>query len=233
MHRIVAVLLLTLFSAAASAAERRPIADVAVDAMTKDTQAAPPDAGDRHLALVWWVPYEFWQAVLARDTDTPQSSKDALLNALAGVSLVGIVQADVSPLGAFNYYPEDAVQKNLRVTLTDGAGKSKTLKFVTEIPPDLQVALGAIKPILAAAMGNLGKNFHFYVLDDRADSGRVADPYQRGKIAVNLVRNGDVAMTATIDTPLDSLFVARTCPNGKPAHVTWKYCPWNGERLKD
>jgi hypothetical protein len=39
------------------------------------------------------------------------------------------------------------------------------------------------------------------------------------------------APTVVLETPLNSLFVPRTCPNGKPAHVSWKFCPWGGERL--
>jgi hypothetical protein len=36
-----------------------------------------------------------------------------------------------------------------------------------------------------------------------------------------------------IEMPIDALFVQRMCPNGKPAHVSWVVCPWDGGKLPD
>jgi hypothetical protein len=44
--------------------------------------------------------------------------------------------------------------------------------------------------------------------------------------------NADAVHMAELELPLDSLFVPRLCPNGKPAHVSWDYCPWSGKKLK-
>lgn len=229
--RTIATLLCLLLGADAAAAERRALTDIPVEALTKDTQVQPA-GGDRHLTLVWWVPYEFWAAMLARDAGIPQANKDALLAAVKGISLLGVVQADISAMGAFNYYSEDDVAAHLAATATDAGGKARPLTLLKEINPDLQVALGVFKPILTSAMGNLGANFHFFVLDDRAGAGRMMDPYLPGTLTVNLAKSDGAPLTARIEAPLDSLFVPRNCPNGKPAHVTWKFCPWNGERLK-
>ena len=83
-------------------------------------------------------------------------------------------------------------------------------------------------------MGNLGKNMHFYVLNDKSKSfPRLLDPYRKGQINIQLSRKDDVLMTASIEMPLNSLFVPRKCPNGKDAHISWKYCPWTGKRLEE
>jgi len=185
------------------------------------------------MTVVWWVPYEFWVAAMARDAGTTQASKDAILAAVKGISLLAVVQADISAMGAFNYYSEEAVAKGLLVTVTDPAGKARPATFVKKINPDLQVALGVFKPILTSAMGNLGANLHFFVLDDRAGAARAIDPYRRGALAVKLAKADGTPLAARIEMPLDSLFVPRTCPNGRPAHVTWRFCPWDGERLPD
>ena len=61
----------------------------------------------------------------------------------------------------------------------------------------------------------------------------MVDPYLQGLISVQIAkRNGDL-MTADIEMPLNSLFVPRKCPNGKDAHISWKYCPWSGKLLVD
>jgi len=111
--------------------------------------------------------------------------------------------------------------------------KTRTLEPVQTINPELELVLGIFKPILGAAMGNLGKNMHFYVLDDRTKSSkRLLDPYHAGRIRVQLAKTQGDIMTAEIETPLDALFVPRICPNGREAHVSWNYCPWSGTQLE-
>jgi hypothetical protein len=46
---------------------------------------------------------------------------------------------------------------------TNAKGTILKLPTVQTISPDLEVVLGVFKPILTAAMGNLGNNFHFKV----------------------------------------------------------------------
>ena len=224
---------LILFSITSSiAAERRSIRNVDVDAITKDTQVSPKGAGDEHVSFVWWVPYEFWQSILARDTSTSERDKKATLDALAGNSLIAVVQSDISAVGAFRFYSKEEVEKNMKVSFSDAGRNKKTLRPVQVVDPDLEVVLGVFKPLLSAAMGNLGANMHFYVFNDQGEAGeRLLDPYRKGIIRVELLKKSEELMTADIELPLNSLFVPRKCPNGKEAHVSWNYCPWSGTRL--
>ena len=65
-----------------------------------------------------------------------------------------------------------------------------------------------------------------------ADDGkRILDPYQPGGLQVDLKRKNNQPLQAKIEFPLNSLYVPRRCPNGKPAHVSWKFCPWTGAKL--
>jgi hypothetical protein len=83
-------------------------------------------------------------------------------------------------------------------------------------------------------MGKFGNKVHFYVLNDRSKSLlRLLDPYRKGLISVQLANRNDDQITADIEMPLNALFVPRQCPNGKDAHISWKYCPWSGKRLED
>jgi len=122
----------------------------------------------------------------------------------------------------------------MSLSFTAADGKRRTVTPMGTIDPNLGVVLAVFKPILGAAMGNLGNNMHFYVLDDRIEGApRLLDPYREGLISVQLMRKNGDWMTAEIEMPLNSLFVPRKCPNGKDAHVSWKYCPWSGKRLED
>jgi len=235
MKTLLALIMLMVFVGNhAVAAERKLLKDVVIDEMTKDSQATAKGAGDRHLGLAWWVPIEFWSSILERDTTTSAADKQAMLEVMAEVSLLAIVQADISGVGAFNYYTKQQVEDKMSITYTDAEDVKRQMTPIKTISPDLQVVLSVFKPILEAAMGNLGSNFHFYVLNDRtSNAGRIIDPYREGVIDVRLARQDGARLSLQIETPLNALFVPRLCPNGKAAHISWKYCPWSGSLLRD
>ena len=224
----------TMVATYSMAAEKKPIKDIDTDAFTSDTQVTPEGAGDNHMAFVWWIPNEFWESILSRDTTTSESNKKALLDAMSGISLIAIVQADISAFGTFNFYSKEEIEQSMKLSFTDADGKKQRLLPVQTITPDLEVVLGVFKPILGAAMGNLGNNMHFYVLNDSSKSSpRLLDPYQKGQIDIQLARRDKVLMDAGIEMPINALFVPRKCPNGKDAHISWVYCPWTGQRLEE
>lgn len=228
----IAFMIVLTVSAYSMAAEKKPLKDVATDAFTADTQTTLQGTGDNHVALAWWIPNEFWKSIFSRDTTTSESDKKAMLDAMSGISLLAVVQADITAFGAFQYYSKDEIERSMSISFTNADGKRLRLSPMQTINPDLEVVLNVFKPILAAAMGNLGNNMHFYVLNDKSKSShRLLDPYRKGQINIKLLRKDEVLMTASIEMPLDSLFVPRKCPNGKDAHISWKYCPWSGERL--
>jgi hypothetical protein len=58
-------------------------------------------------------------------------------------------------------------------------------------------------------------------------------PYEAGTLRFTMGASGDLtAIEGGIETPMNALFVPRLCPNGRPAHVSWKVCPWDGTALK-
>ena len=216
------------------AAQKKPLRDVDTDAFMADTQVALQGAGDNHAALVWWIPNEYWESIFSRDTTTSESDKKAMLDAMSGISLLAVVQGDITTFGAFKYYSKEEIEKNMLISFSDADGKKQRLSPMQKIDPDLEVILGSIKPILGAAMGNLGSNMHFYVLNDKSKAYfRLLDPYRKGQFNIQLSRRDKVLMPASIEMPLNSLFVPRKCPNGKDAHISWKYCPWTGKRLEE
>lgn len=214
------------------ALEKKSILEVTPEQMIEDTQVIAQGASDNHTSVVWWIPQEFWEATHARETSVSDVDKAALEGALKGVTLLGVVQADVSSASEFKFYSKEDVVKNIFVSYTDAAEKTQRVTVVEDIGPDLQVILDAMKPVLAQALGNMGENFHFFVLkDSNPDGGRLVNPLKSGVLNVKLEELSGNVINAKINLPLDSLFVPRKCPNGKDAHVTWGYCPWSGEKL--
>ena len=233
MKDLLLIFIITIVATSAIAAERKPIESVDIDEITTDTQVLPKGAGDNHLALAWWIPNEFWESILSRDTTTSEADKKSLLNVMSDYSLLAVVQADISSLGAFQFYTKKKIENGMFLSYTGINGINQKLLPIKEINPDLKVVLGTFKPVLSAAMGNLGSNMHFYVLNDKLKSSvRLMDPYSKGFINIQLTKQNDQLMMAKLETPLNSLFVPRKCPNGKDAHISWSYCPWSGKKLK-
>jgi hypothetical protein len=196
--------------------------------MTDELQVSPANTGGDFFNLNWWIPNEFWEASTAEDGE---ESTD-IFSAFKGYTIVAVVAANISSLGVFNYYSEDEITTHINVKYTDAGGKSRTMQIVKEPPTEVQMILGMMKPMLKAAMGAMGEHFHFIVLKDQTESGtRIADPYAEGSLSIGLNDRLDRSWTSAVDTPLNSLYVPRLCPNGKPAHISWKYCPWTGKKL--
>jgi hypothetical protein len=228
------IMMVTVVANYAMAGEKKQFKQIAIDDFTSDTQAMAKGTGDNHLAMVWWVPNEFWQSTLSRDMNTSAPDKKSLLDAISGVSLLGVVQADVSQFGAFSYYSKEEIEEKMSLSYLDADGKRLKLLPLHSIDPDLDIILRLFKPMLGAAMGSLGTNFHFYVLNDRVESSlRLLDPYKKGQIDIQLTRRDKVSMKAKIEMPINALFVPRKCSNGKDAHISWKYCPWTGKLLEE
>lgn len=231
--RVAGAAVLTLVAAAgfAEAAQRYPLGEVDADALVEDTQITLKGAGDDHTAMAWWVPIEFWKSVLSRDEGTGEAEKREILEVLEGVTLIAGVQADISALGGFNYYTKDEVLGGMMVTHKGPDGKARRLVPVEKIDRDLQMVLNMLKPVLEAAMGELGSNMHFYVFDDGGEGERLVDPYAGGKISIAMEKRNKEVISGDIRLPVDALFVPRKCPNGENADITWSYCPWTGGKL--
>jgi len=229
----IATVVLCLVASAVPALEKRPIDKVNTDELIKNTQTKVP-SDERHVSIIWWVPPEFWEATFAKDPGMSEAGRKRMIAALKPYTLLAVLQADISDFGAFAFYDKAEVAKGLRIRYKPEDGEPRDLTPTQSASHDVKMLLGIMKPILTAAMGNMGENFHFFVLDDAdADGKRKVDPYDPGALEVRLEQRRAGAISTQLELPLNALYVPRKCPNGKDAHVSWKYCPWTGKKLPD
>ncbi len=231
--RTLAGLILLLLCLSVQAAERLPIDKVDSNILTQETQKS--DGADNAMDLVWWIPVEFWEAALSGNPAiTPQQVAE-VVETLRPYSVIAVVQADISNQGAFHFFDEKKVTAGLRVEYRP-ANRSPVHISINELAhPDVVLLLNQLSPILTAAMGNMGENFYFFPLPDTDKNGdRLVSPYEEGVLRVTLAkREGLSRPPFEFQLPLDSLHEPRRCPNGQPAHISWKYCPWSGTKLED
>ena len=229
MARLTISTLILLACTSVYASERKPIVDVDIGALTVETQKMAGDQSE--LDLVWWIPVEYWAATLRQSAGLPTAQMDDMINVLSQHSVLAVVQANISPFGSFSFVDKETIMDGMLVEMIDESNKVRTISHTEPSDPDMRLVLDQMKPMLSQAMGAMGQNFFFFPLPAFDEDGeRSPSPYEKGRLRVTLQR-GETASVIEIEMPLDSLFVPRECPNGKPAHVSWNYCPWGGEPL--
>ncbi len=220
------------FSTAAFGVERKAIEDVNVTDLIAETQRLGHVANKMEFA--WWIPTEFWESAVSQDPSVTPEQMEEILDVFRPYSIFAAVQSTISTFGAFHFKEKDAVRGGLGISYIASDGKVRSLALLEDIDPDLEILLAQLTPMLAASMGNLGQNFYFFAVSDiDSTGGRLLSPYKSGKLIIEFASADETPPTKLqIETPLDSLFVPRVCPNGRAAHVTWKVCPWDGSALE-
>jgi hypothetical protein len=220
---------LALSSSAIAVEPKKPV-DVNVAALTAETQKVSSIDG---IHIAWWIPTEFWEASLVQRQNVPASNRDSLMKSLRGYSMLAITQGKARPLGDIEFYDREAILKGAKIEVFDGKLWSR-IEPVEEVPEDLQLLIKVMSPMLEASLGKLGQNLQFFVLDDEVGGKRLISPFGNSSLRVTLTnKSGELVTPFVFTMPLDALYVPRICPNGKPAHVSWVVCPWDGTKLPE
>ena len=230
MKRLIIVALLGLLQSV-QAADRKAIVDVDMNVLISDSQVI--SGTNNTFDFIWWIPAEYWEVAFSQDSSVPQDQAQLFLGILRNYSVLAVLQADISAFGAFTFFDRERLMDGLAVEYVRADGKTLPIPIDEVADPDLRLLLDQLKPVLAAAMGSMGENFYFFPVPDTGKDGeRLVSPYADGEVRVRLAaRNAQAAPVLSLEFPLNALFVPRMCPNGKPAHISWSYCPWSGEKL--
>ncbi|MCF2149584.1 hypothetical protein IQ276_024760 [Desmonostoc muscorum LEGE 12446] len=210
---IAALTLFALNSSPIIALEKRPSQEIPIDELVKETMQFA-EVSNNQMNLAWYLPLEAFGA-------PPQP-----------VLVIAVVKADISSPDSFKFASEAEAQKGLKVTYTDSSGKSIVLAKAPK-SGDVDLFITEMKPIFSKIAGKFGEGMWFFTYKNVDDSGKsIVSPYEPGKLKVSFSGKSSTPQPeSTVELPLNSLFVPRLCPNGKPAHVSWKYCPWDGTPL--
>ena len=230
-----AVALGLIFSQQALGTEIKEAKNVDINSLMDEISVSSSQAKIDEIAMAVWIPQEFWEVTLSKDdTNTiPSATKIELLSILKSYFLVGVVQGEVNNSEGFKFYSLDEIEQNLTFYYEDEAKNRIALPPANTVSPEVESLLTIMKPLFEQLLGNAGKNLHFIVFADRTDRGdRIVSPYETGAIEIQLTdSNKTVEHELEIVLPLNSLHVPRICPNDKEAHISWKYCPWDGTKL--
>lgn len=207
--------------------QRKPLAAVDIDEFTKQMQVVVTDTST--MTQAWWIPAEFWGAAFHR---TNPAFAEQALGQLKGYGILAVIQADTTPFASLIFHKRDSVEKRLSVSYRNYSIAPISISQAKELPGSVQMLIDVLSPMFANTMGDLGKNMHLFVMNNELNGKRIIDPYQEGTVLVELAASKTTpSRNIAIEFPVDALFEPRYCPNGKPAHISWKFCPWSGKKL--
>ncbi|MGA1875595.1 MAG: hypothetical protein ACMUIA_08300 [bacterium] len=183
------------------------------------------------IAIVQWIPDEWWQITLERAEVPPSRIKEVL--ALFDPYLTFIViHGKVSSNGVPLFTDESVIRQHLR--LKDMAGGLYRPINDEDISSGVRNAIIMIKPLFSNMLGRMGENMNFFFFSSHGQKGeRICQAGREGSFSISLSgipEAKDQIFAWTL--PLNSLLPLKVCPKcGREAQGSWKYCPFCGLSL--
>lgn len=195
-----------------------------VNALTVETQKTSdkPDA----MTMIWWIPAEFWLACSAQDPAFTEAQAREIIKTFRPYALFAVVEGKVGPFGGVTYKSESTIRSKIMFIGTDGLRYRPLSR--DKIEANARNLISMLKPVLANMLGEMGKNFNFFLFPAQDKKGQnIAKANKAGNIRV-LLGNDEYKWRL----PLSSLLPPKSCPNcGEKCKGGWEYCPWCGTKL--
>ncbi len=178
-----------------------------------------------NVGIIWWMPKEFWLAAGGGNGQTDVAT-NLLLGKLSEYNIFGVVSGESGFLGAINYNTAEEIKDSLFLYTDDG---TKLFPLSDkEINSETVMVLEIFKPMIKNMLGNFGENFHFFVFEGTLNGKRLYDPTKEGLLKAELLGS-----QYKWRLPLGSLMPPKYCPNcDSKMEGNWKYCPYDGKKLK-
>lgn len=80
------------------ALEKKPVEKIDLDQLIEETLLDVSRSKD-HIAFVWYIPNEYWNAVISQNPEMNQIEKVQARLTMNTLSVVAVIQGDVSPVG--------------------------------------------------------------------------------------------------------------------------------------
>ncbi len=178
----------------------------------------------QQLTLVWWIPEEFWDLSLAGNPNVPAGTAEEIHQVFHDYQIFALVRASTGLQGLTGVATRADLLGNARLELGD---KAIAPVAADKVPSGVQAMLGAMRPMLAALLGQLGQSIELVVYPDVADGHRLLDPVQSGAFQFTLYDQ-----TFHWRLPLASLLPKKIDPQSKEEFPgNYNFNPYTGGKL--
>lgn len=181
-------------------------------------------AGQR-LTLVWWLPPEFWDVSLANNPNVPPETAAQIRASFKDYQVFAVARVTTGLQGLTELQSKADLLGNARF---DVGGTQIAPLAPDKIPPGMQVMLGAMRPMLANMLGQMGQSMELIVYPGVVDQQRLLDPLKAGTFQYSLYDQ-----TFRWHTPLASLLPKKVDPKTHEEFPgNYDYNPFTGDRLR-
>lgn len=222
-----AVLLTLTLQHVAFAADVTPLAPARVKAneLTQDLQRSSQSTDS--LDLIWWIPAEFWEVVLANEQGMDEKTRREFSDLFRSYTVIAAVKGDIGSFGVSSFESEADLREKLRVF--DAGGKAYQPIAASKMDRKLSMLIQIMRPMFKNLLGEMGDNLQFFAFPGKGGDGkRLADPLGNGSFKVSVGEE-----TYSYRLPLGSLLIPRRDPNtGEEFPGSYRFNPYTGTELK-
>lgn len=198
-------------------------------ALMNECQKMSDDPGV--IAIVQWIPKEWWQLTLER-AGVPDVRIKEVLELFDPYMTFIMVHGRISSSGLPTFTSKSLLQDH--VFLEDKAGHPYKPIDDEDVESGVRNAIIMIKPIFSNMLGQMGDNMNFFLFPAQTkDKEKAYEATREGEFAIRfkgVPDAGDQIFQWTL--PLSSLVPAKICPKcRKKENGSWNYCPWCGSPL--
>ncbi len=199
--------------------------NVDVAKLVEETQQVK--MGNKHVAVVWWIPNEYWEKSFKDDPTVTEEMTKEFIEVFNEYLMLAVIDSDLGPFGGVKNKDVDSIKNNIRVILSD----QTILKPLPEekISGDASNFISMIKPMFTKMMGQFGSGMNFILFRGVDEDGkRLLDPGVENRFEVNLY-----AEKFSFRLPLGSLLPDKYDPEtGEIFPGNYNYNPYTGVELE-
>ncbi len=178
------------------------------------------------LKLVWWIPTEFWQAVMDEQKASTAEQKEYVVNLFDDYTILVAgdysLEADDSGLD----FTVNDVRKSL--TFFENGKKISLLKESDVDDKVLTLMNEMMKPVFEQMLGKMGSGVDIFIYNNKDSAGkRIIDPYKQGNFSVQMGKD-----LFEWKLPMVSLMKEKVCKTDSAKFPgNYFYCPFHGTEL--
>jgi hypothetical protein len=177
---------------------------------------------------LWWLPVDYWERV-ARELKWKEEDVRAAREKLALYSVIGVLDATVTPDKKFSFAEHTEIAEKLEVRI----GGGEPLPALRKIDPAVTRQLPGLAYPLRASLGPLAPGLRLLLVANTDADGKPR--IHGGSSAVVRARyqaGTEKPLEFFWHTPLTSVAGPRSDPKtAEPLEASWRFNPWTGEKL--
>jgi len=174
--------------------------------------------------VVWWIPPEYWDLTLKERQGVSAQTVEEVRTAFRDYQVFALVRVKMSLNGLVEMQSKEELLKHARFEV---GGRTIAPVAPDKVPVALQTMLGAMKPMLSGALGQLGQSMELVVYPVSQDHRQLIDLLKPGSFQFALYDR-----EFHWRTPLASLLPKKKDPKtGETFPGNYDYNPYTGEKL--